>query len=182
MGYPYIPSVLTVKPNNKLLNYIDSEFGFPVVVKKIDMDRGEGVSKSDSRSDLLSNLKSNTALVLIQKFIKNNGDYRIITLKNKVQLVVKRQRTNEDDFRNNLAVGGSKAYKATLPDEIINMCEDISTKLNCDIVGFDIIQDENDGKYYVMEANASPHFTTFSIVSGVNLPDIIVNYILENMK
>ena len=49
-------------------------------------------------------------------------------------------------------------------NEIVKMCEDISTHVNCDIVGFDILQDLKTGEYYVMEINISPHFSTFCVV------------------
>ena len=46
----------------------------------------------------------------------------------------------------------------------------------------DIIQDLNDGKYYVMEINISPHMATFCVVSGINLPQIITDYIVDKIK
>ena len=118
---------------------------------------------------------------MIQKFIPNDGDYRVIVIKNKKALIIKRERTNDKEFRSNVAMGG-RAVRADLPDEIVDMCEDISRHIFCDIVGFDILKDLKTGKYYVMETNASPHFPTFSVVSGINIPMIIVNYILHKMR
>ena len=118
---------------------------------------------------------------LIQKFIKNTGDYRVITFKNKAVLCVKKERTDEKEFRNNIA-HGAVIIKADLPIEIISMCEDISKHVNCDIIGIDIIFDEVERKYYVMEINPAPGFPAFSIVANINVAEIIVDYIIGNLK
>ena len=98
-----------------------------------------------------------------------------------MELLIKRQVTSDTEFRSNVALGG-KAVKASLPPEIVAMCEDISRHVNCDIIGFDVLQDLDTGEYYIMEINISPHFSTFCVVSGVNLPEIICNYILEEIN
>ena len=62
------------------------------------------------------------------------------------------------------------------------MCEDISQHVNCDIIGIDIIFDEVERKYYVMEINPAPGFPAFSIVANINVAEIIVDYIIGNLK
>jgi glutathione synthase/RimK-type ligase-like ATP-grasp enzyme len=120
--------------------------------------------------------------MLIQKFIPNDGDYRVISIKNKVELVIKKERVKgSKEFRANVARGG-KAVKGSLPPDIIAMCEDISKHLICDIVGFDVIQNKETGEYYIMEANSSPHFPTFSVISEINIPNIICEYIIRKIK
>ena len=59
---------------------------------------------------------------------------------------------------------------------------ELSKHISCDILGFDIIQDLTDGKYYVMEINISPHMATFCVVSGINLPEVITNYIVQEIN
>jgi glutathione synthase/RimK-type ligase-like ATP-grasp enzyme len=62
------------------------------------------------------------------------------------------------------------------------MCEDVSKHLDSDIIGFDIIQNKDTKEYFIMEANAASHFPTFSVISGVNIPSIIVDYIVKKIK
>lgn len=181
LGYPYIPTISTYKLNNKILGMINDDFGYPIIVKKIDADRGTGVWKINSSEELIEFFKNNNELLMIQKLIPNDGDFRVIVIKNKVELVIKRKLIKEGEFRSNVALG-NKAIKADVPDEIKNMCVDISKHIECDILGFDIIQDLNDGKYYVMEINISPHMATFCVVSGINLPQIITDYIVDKIK
>jgi glutathione synthase/RimK-type ligase-like ATP-grasp enzyme len=181
LGYPYIPSIMTTKITGKIVQKV-KEFGFPVILKDVNLNRGEGVWKCDNMQELIKQIGNwQQHLMLIQKFVPNDGDYRVISIKNKVELVIKKERIpGTTEFRANVARGG-RAVKGSLPVEIIEMCEDISKHLVCDIVGFDIIQNKDNGEYYVMETNSSPHFPTFSVISGINIPQIIVDYIIKKI-
>jgi glutathione synthase/RimK-type ligase-like ATP-grasp enzyme len=174
LGYPYIPSIMTTKLSKRVVDAV-KEFGFPVIVKDIDLNRGEGVWKIEDMKELRRTFAYGSKLMIIQKFLPNDGDYRVITIKNKVELIIKKERVEgSKEFRANVARGG-KAVKGTLPQDVIDMCEDISKHLVCDIVGFDIIQDIETKKYYVMETNSSPHFPTFSVISEVDIPGLLVD-------
>jgi glutathione synthase/RimK-type ligase-like ATP-grasp enzyme len=178
LGYPYIPSIMTTKINKNIYKTIE-EFGYPVIVKDVFLDRGEGVWKINNEEELLKTFAGNTKLMLIQKFIPNDGEYRVITIKNKVVLVAKKD--SIEDVNKKL-IDSRKSKKGELPQDVLKMCEDISTHLFSDIIGFDIIQDSNTKKYYVIETNASPHFSMFSVVTNVSVPEIIVNTILKEIK
>ena len=181
LGYPYIPSIMASKITKKVADAV-KDFGFPVVVKDINLNRGEGVWKIENMKDLLQTFAYGNKLMLIQKFIPNDGDYRVISIKNKVELIIKKERIKgSKEFRANVARGG-KAVKGTLPKSIIDMCEDISKHLVCDIVGFDIIQDKVTKEYFVMETNSSPHFPTFAVISEIDIPGILTDYIIKQVK
>lgn len=182
LGYDYIPTIQTSNINKRILKHVREDFGYPVIVKITSMDQGKGVFKVADEDALIKFYNSNYQRpTMIQKLIPNDGDCRVILIKNKVELVVKRQMTNPDEFRSNVALGG-KAIKTTLPQSVLDMCADISKHVECDIVGFDILRDLETGKYYVMEINVSPHMSTFIVVTGINLTGIIADYIVKNMK
>lgn len=179
LGYKYIPTILTTKLNHKILKEIEN-FGFPLIVKDPNIDQGKGVFKIDNIEQLKKVfIDCGKNHLMIQKFIPNDGDNRVIVIKNKVELVVKRKMTSTTEFRSNVALGG-KAVVTDLPKFVLDMCVEISKNIPvCDILGFDIIEDISDGSYYVMEINISPHISTFCAVSGVDIPGIIVNYMIE---
>ena len=180
LGYPYIPSILTSTLSKKVLDVV-KEFGFPIIVKDVDLNRGEGVWKVENMKEL-KKMFNTGKLMQIQKHVPNDGDYRVITIKNKVALIIKKERIEgSGEFRANVARGG-KAVKGTLPPEIIKMCEDISEHLVCDIIGFDVIQDMETKEYYIMETNSAPHFPTFAVISEVDMPGLIINYIMTHLK
>jgi len=140
------------------------------------------VFKYNTLEELQTFYKTNSQITFIQKFIPNDGDTRIILIKNKVKLIVKRQTAeNSKEFRSNVALGG-KAMKTEIPQHIIDMCEDISKNIECDIIGFDILKDMITEQYYVMEINVSPHFSTFSVVTDTNIPGIITDYIIDKIE
>lgn len=183
LGYHYIPTIQTTKLNNTIKDYVKENFGYPLIAKITDLDQGKGVYKLNDEQELITfyNCTSNNRVTFIQKLIPNDGDCRVILIKNKVKMVVKRQMTSETEFRSNVALGG-KAMKASLPQHILDMCEDISKHIECDIIGFDILQNKETGEFYVMEINVSPHMSTFSLVTGIDLTGIISDYILNNLK
>ncbi len=178
LGYPYIPSILTTNLNKNILKKIE-EFGYPLIVKDPFKDRGEGVLKVKDQEELASFFRLNKKMVLIQKFIPNDGEYRVITFKNKVQLIARKDAIDDVNKKN---IDDRKSKKGSLPANVIAMCEDVSKHMLSDILGLDIIQDSNTKKYYVIETNASPHYCMFSVVTGVSMPDIITDYIIDNMK
>jgi glutathione synthase/RimK-type ligase-like ATP-grasp enzyme len=186
LKYPYIPSILTTKINKSIINYIEDNFKYPVIVKNIYLDNGAGVFKCNSKKELIKKINSpnyyfNNKLVLIQKFVHNTGDYRVILIKGKVVLCVKKEQPNEKEFRNNIT-NGAIMVKGDLPNNVLLMCESISKHVHCDIIGIDIIFDEIDKKYYVMEINTAPGFIPFSISAGVDVVDIIIDYIISEFK
>lgn len=178
LGYPYIPSILTTKLNRNVLAEVE-KFGFPVIVKDPFSDRGEGVKLISNKEELKYFFLLNKGMCLIQKFIPNDGEYRVITVKNKVQLIAKKDPITKVSKKN---IDDRKSKKGNLPGDVIKMCEDISKHMLSDIIGLDIIQDKNTKKYYVIETNASPHYCMFSVVADVSIPDIISDYIIDNMK
>ena len=178
LNYPYIPSILTTKLNEKIISKIE-EFNYPVIVKNPLLDRGKGIALINDQDQLIHFFSNNTKTLLIQKFITNNEEYRVISIKNKVELVAKKDKITKINKKN---IDNRKSKKATLPDYVIKMCEDISKHMLCDIIGFDIIQDMDSKKYYIIETNASPHYYMFSIIANVSIPDIICDYIIKNIK
>lgn len=181
LGYPYIPSIMTTKLSKDLLKKAEKEFGYPMIVKDVYLDRGEGVWKMKNREELTRHFSTtwNRKLSLIQKFIPNDGEWRVITIKNKVALIARKGAVEDISKRD---IDERKSKKGDLPQNIKDMCEDVSKHLFSDIIGFDIIQDLNTKKYYIIETNASPHFSMFSVVTNVSVPGKIVDYIMETIK
>lgn len=178
LGYPYIPSIMTTKLTHNIINQVKL-FGYPVIVKDVFSDRGEAVYEIKDKEELIDTFDYNDKLMLIQKYIPNDGEYRVITIKNKVVLIAKKDAVSGVNKKN---LNARKSKKGYLPQDVINMCEDVSKHMFTDIIGFDIIQDKNDGKYYIIETNASPHFSMFSVVTNVSVPEKIVDYILQEIE
>lgn len=181
IGLPSIPTVVTANADKEILDYVGREFGYPCVVKYPESNRGEGVHLVKDAKSLKTRLGPYPTHVLIQKFIPNDGDHRILVLKGKVAYHAKRVRAAEKEFRNNVSLGG-KIIPCELPDHVLTMCEVLSGYIDCDIVGVDIIQDSETGKYYVMEANSAPHYFSFCATLGIDIPGMIAEEIAREVN
>lgn len=178
LGFNYIPSILTSTLNDTIIKNVEL-FKYPVVVKDVNLDRGEGIWKINNYDELKNFFSQTKKLYLIQKFIPNDGEWRVITIKNKTVLIAKKNKILDISKKN---IDDRKSVKGELPEDVICMCENISKHLFSDIIGLDIIQDINDEKYYILETNSSPHFYMFSLVTGISIPDKIVDYIIQSIK
>jgi RimK family alpha-L-glutamate ligase len=167
---PHIPTILASSWNKAI-----EKLTLPIVVKPFNGSCGNGVVKFSTYEDIQNHLKENKELKLIQPCINNDGDYRVITLNNKVVIHSKRV-AKEGEWRNNVAQGGS-VVKSDLPEHILKKAEEISRILKSNIIGFDIIFDKDKEQFLFMEINAGPHYFTFMEESGVDLPRLICNYI-----
>ena len=56
---------------------------------------------------------------MLQEYIPNDGDYRVLVLGEKVLGVMKRVSPNKEEFKNNYSAGG-KVEVADLPEDRLN--------------------------------------------------------------
>lgn len=171
---PHIPTILATRWNKQIEN-----IKLPVVIKPYNGSCGNGVVKFETYSEVETHLNNTDGLKLIQTWVKNNGDYRIITFNNQAIIHSKRI-AKEGEWRNNVAQGGS-VTKSDLPQYILKKAEEISKAFESNIIGFDIIQDQETGNYLFMEINAGPHYFSFMEENKMDLPKIICDYIKSKL-
>jgi glutathione synthase/RimK-type ligase-like ATP-grasp enzyme len=103
---------------------------------------------------------------IIQEFIANDFDYRVLILGNKLGTVLKRSRQNKNDHRNNTALGAREDEVLSPDKKAVDLSIEISNYLNKDVAGVDLIFDELTKQYYIIEINSKPCFTYDSEVSS----------------
>ncbi|NBO23293.1 ATP-grasp domain-containing protein [bacterium] len=167
---PHIPTIVTSKWVSSIEN-----LKLPIVVKPYNGSCGNGVVKFDNYKDVEKHITNMQDLKLVQPWIKNEGDYRVITFNNKVVIHSKRI-AKEGEWRNNVAQGGS-VVKSDLPNWVLKKAEDLSRLIQSNIIGFDIIKDSESGNLLFMEINAGPHYFSFMEENGVDFAKIICDYI-----
>lgn len=164
------------------LNNVIKEINFPIVIKENKGSFGKQVYLANDYTSLLEIVKSIGAKsMLFQEFIKesNNEDVRIYTINKKYVLGVKRIAC-EGDFRANVTNGGSMV-KFDPPKEFIELAEKISTILDVDFAGVDLMFGKN-GKPVFCEINSNAHFKNVYNVTGVDLSKPYAKFILESLK
>lgn len=102
---------------------------------------------------------------ILQNFIPNDGDWRIILVNFEPKLAIYRS-SHGKDYRNNTSLGGD-AKLVPLEDvdpEIIKLAVSASKALNIKLAGADIIQNNKTNDYTVLEVNRTPQLITGAFV------------------
>ena len=154
-----------------------SALSFPMVVKVSDAERGEGVFLVKSLGELEAIInKCKNKFLLLQPYVENDGDVRVLVIGGKAVATVKRKRKDDSDFRNNVSQGASiSAFN--LDEKGIEVAITAAEALQYDFAGVDLIYDSNAKEYVVMEVNRSPQFIGTEQATGVNVRRELLKYL-----
>jgi glutathione synthase/RimK-type ligase-like ATP-grasp enzyme len=146
--------------------------GLPFVLKEFKSDRGKFNYLINSKEDFIKILDSapKDHIYIAQQYIPNNGFYRIYVMGKEAGLAVWRSAVDRNDKLKahlNKPRGSANAENVPL-SQVPGEAEDLAVRAaNCldrQIAGVDIVQDINNGKWYVLEANNDPQIRTGSFV------------------
>lgn len=138
----------------------------PFIAKAPAASRGNAnyfVQDEAGRAEIL---KSNDRF-LVQSFLPNDHDIRIICFGGQPVLALKRSRRDSSTHLNNISQGGSAQWMPLeeLNSKILTMCEKICNSMNRELAGIDLIPDASSPLgYSCLEVNAIPQLTTGSDV------------------
>lgn len=159
---------------------VESNIGFPCVVKVVTGSYGEGVYLCEKKRDyrklmeFIDNL-GNKKTMIVQKYMgeRVGEDLRVLVIGGKVLGAMKRT-APEGDFRANITNGGT-GEEYPLTEEIEFLARETSRALGLDIAGVDLLFDKHG--FVVCEANSNPGFIGFETYCGVNVADAITEYV-----
>ncbi|HVS58682.1 MAG TPA: ATP-grasp domain-containing protein [Candidatus Saccharimonadales bacterium] len=106
--------------------------------------------------------------VLVQQFIPNDYDVRVVCFGGEPRLVIKRQRQSDDTHLNNTSQGGQATLLSLekLPPEIIERTKKICQLTGREMAGIDYLVANNGTDAYIcLEVNAIPQLTSGSFTS-----------------
>lgn len=161
---------------------------FPVILKGSGGDRGTRVFKADNLEELEKLVrtlrKSEThegKRYMLQEYIPNDGDYRVLVLGKKVLGVMKRSSQKKSEFRNNYSAGG-KVEVTDLPEEIKQLAVKAADVCGLWVAGVDVaFRDFDLKKPVIWEVNKGPQFKGFMEATGIDVPKEIISF-LANLK
>ena len=174
-----VPKTMLMKfPVNAGL--VESQIGFPVVIKALSGSQGKGVFLAEKKSHLIdliqlievTNPKFN---LILQEFIQSSfgRDLRVFVIGGRV--VGCMERTAADmGFKANFSSGGT-VQEHEVTSEIEWLATEASRILGLDIAGVDLLFDENHFK--ICEVNSSPGFQGLHSCCNVNIPDEVYHYL-----
>ena len=102
---------------------------------------------------------------ILQEFIPNDGDFRVICFNYEPQMVIYRSASG-NDHRNNTSLGGTaKIIPLAETDEIVlRLANEAAKSLNIKFAGVDIICNRETGSYSILEVNRTPQLATGSYI------------------
>lgn len=149
------------KVDDKFLKSVQDTLGYPIIVKSACGSLGSGVYLANNFNELSKYAKQllHTSHIY-QKYIYScssdtnaSQDIRLYVVGDKVEFCV--SRTNENDFRSNVAQNGvTKIYDACA--ELKQTAIKIAKKLKLSFGAVDFIKSNNE--YYFLEANSNAYF------------------------
>ena len=164
-------------------------FIFPVIIKGSGGDRGTRVFKVDNLEEmekLVRDLRKSETdegkRYMLQEYIPNDGDFRVLVLGDKVLGVMKRSSQSVAEFKNNYSAGG-KVEVAELPEEIKQLAVKAAKVCGLAVAGVDVAFRDNDFKKPVIwEVNKGPQFKGFMQATGIDVPAEIVKFLVSLKK
>lgn len=167
-----------------LENYLKGA-SFPLIVKLSQGGRhGMGTfwireyADLSKLKDILAARKSNHARgFLIQEYIENDGDYRVMTVGYKCIGGFKRQ-VKEEKLVLNKSKGKSVGLVA-VPEEVARTAEAAARALEVEVAGTDLVVSKKTGEVYVIEVNEAPQFKVFEKRTKINAPRLILEYCIN---
>lgn len=185
---PIIDSIISSTSHHvKFLDRYNKLFGFPLIIKDAFSDRGKNnyiVHSEKEFLDILSKMPKE-AFPIVQKYVPNDGFYRIILLDYKPNMILYRQSSSHKNLNKshlNKPAGGINSKEVLLnevDESTINLAKRCSRIMKRNVAGVDLIKDAKTSKEYILEVNYNP-----SMVSDIRRnkkADIFAEYINEKI-
>jgi len=144
--------------------------GYPLITKAADTFGGKMnflVKNFEELKAAISHDKNQ--FFLIQEFIPNSFDYRIVVMDNQIKFVLKRTRSSTSGSHLNNTSAGAEGVFVPINElsEIVqaDALKAAEMTLRSDFAGVDIIFDSQTGQHYILEVNEAPEIQT-----GANPP------------
>ena len=158
---------------------LDSEF--PIIMKTLEGSRGIGVifveseRQIESLVQLLSHQNEDIDL-LVQEYIKTDGDVRVIVLGGKIIAAMKRE-VIEGDFRSNVSQG-AKAEEYSLTELEVEQSLLAAKAIDGSWTAVDFIPSEKPETIppYILEVNNSPGTAGIEKATGKNIVKTVIDY------
>jgi len=167
---------------------LGEQLNFPIILKGSSGDRGTNVFKIDNLKQLEKKVRELRKIeieggkrYMLQEFIPNDGDLRILVLGDKVLGAMKRTSQNfQKEFRNNFSVGG-KVEVVEIPESIKKLAVKAAKVCGLLVAGVDVVYKDGDvNKPVVWEVNKGPQFWGFMEATKIDVPRKIIEFLISN--
>ncbi len=156
-----IPATLYV-PHGHLLDhydYIIETLQSPFIMKASDGKGGDANFLVRDQSQFATIVADHLGVdFVLQSFVPNEYDLRLLVLNGKTELVIKRQRQDDTTHLNNTSkgAGASNVPVSDIADSVLDLAHQAANIMQREIAGVDIMFNSQTGNPVLLEVNASP--------------------------
>lgn len=158
------------------------KFNYPLILKGSQGDRRTQVFKffSDISWDkgwevFRNREKTEGQRYMLQEYIVNTEDYRVMILGEKVLGVMKRAVGENERLKNVFS-------KAELPQYVLDKAIKAAKVCEIDIAGVDVVFKNREKEPYFWEVNRAPNYDRFMEVTGIDVAREIVEYLASKLS
>jgi glutathione synthase/RimK-type ligase-like ATP-grasp enzyme len=156
-------------------------FLFPFIAKSTNGSMGSNNWLIKSNEDLeKAMIEAPDSLFVLQEFIPNDFDYRILVFGGVPRMVIKRSRLSDDTHVNNTSKGGDGVFVdlGSMDTKVLDIAVKAAAAVGrTELGGVDIVISNITKKPYVLEVNKSPQIETGSNVE--QKLRIFTDYVME---
>jgi ribosomal protein S6--L-glutamate ligase len=170
-----VPPTIVCQTVDEALMAFD-ELGGDVVVKPLFGGEGRGLTRVTDAAiarRVFMALEQIGAVLYLQQFIPHDGvDWRLLVVGDEVFGM---KRTNPDDWRTNISLGGRPAPLAVTV-ELAQLAHRAAASVGASVAGVDLLP-ARDGRLYAIEVNAVPGWRALCEVAGVDIAERVLNHV-----
>lgn len=156
------------------------QLGLPMIIKEGHGSFGMKVYLIDNEREFYDKVESLRGVDFVfQEFIASSRgrDIRVNIVGG--QIVAAMQRRSETDFRANITNGG-QAFEIELTDRQRDVALQAAAAVGAEFAGVDLLYGENE-QPLVCEVNAAAHIRNILNITGINVADAMIAYIMEDL-
>lgn len=191
MGWQLLDAGIKYPKSSYVESIVDLEneisgWEFPLIVKMSKGGRhGMGTFFLKELADFKNleqklSLKADQRGFLIQEYIKNDGDFRVMTVGYKCIGGFKRMPKIEKLVLNQSE--GSSFGLVRVPTEVVKIAEKAALVLGVEVAGTDLVISKTTGEVYIIEVNEAPQFKVFEKRTKINAPRKILEYCVKKFE
>jgi len=152
-------------------------FGYPMILKGSRGDRRSQVVKLYEDKDwekrweeYLDKVKNEGQIYMLQEYLENTEDFRVMVVGDKVLGVMKRAVGDNDRLKNVFS-------KMELPEKDLKLAVEAAKACGIKIAGVDLVYEKGNEVPLFWEVNKTPNYSRFAQVTGIDVPREIVRHL-----
>lgn len=180
-----IPKTLLVSPEVSL-DMIEKEIGFPLVIKIMDGNQGNGVCLIETKEELDDMLNIIMAseygqeIIVQEAILSSKGrDIRVVVANGEV--IHSFVRYNDNDFKSNIHKGGT-IDEFNAPDSLIDISVKLAKCFDLKMGSIDFLFGQKEDEFYLCELNSIPGISYIFEAKKNGDVDLIEKFINTIMK